>query len=373
MKYITIVPCLVAVFASVVSCDRKPAFGDGPVALDVASTINSSPVNEADINSFFDVVGWTAIHTDDSTLMAGPQVFGYDSGTIYIWDTETVWGIRESDGAAVFRFNKKGNGHGEYSSLSDVVFDGKNKRIYATDGMKNKVLAYTVEGKYLPEYSRDSLAGMSILPDGNLVGINPQGSGGLYHDVYDSDWMKLRDGTVRYFDKESFFYMMYLPIEATGGECYFKPFRSDTLYRVTSESDIPAVVFDYGKYAIQDDFFTNPANMSKVFSAIFMYGNPCLAGDIVFYSFEYEGMHYSQVWDLRTASLLYGGKDKDHVKSQPVFQVSGQSVSAWPFCISGRDVLCVLTYQEAVKLVPDLKEDDNPVLLHLRYTGPGVM
>lgn len=83
-----------------VSCGRRPGSGEGPLVLDIASAVGAGEVCEPVCGDMFEVVGWTTIGTEDSTLLAYPQIFGYKDGDIYLYDgmSETFFRVRERDG-----------------------------------------------------------------------------------------------------------------------------------------------------------------------------------------------------------------------------------------------------------------------------------
>lgn len=306
-----------AVLFVLASCGRKDIAGD-IAFLDIESAINSRQFCDIDPDTLFEVVGLTAIQTSDTAFVVGPSIFGYKDGVIYCSDRyEHIWAIRESDGAILAHHNKIGNGPGEYLSLGNAVLDSERDMILVSDIKKNKILAYTIDGKFLPGHSKDSLGGVAVLPDGT---------------------------------------------------CYFLPFRNDTLYRVTTDADVPVAVFHTGRYATSDESYANiPKNDSP---SIFSIQN-FVIGKYAFCSFRLSngGDVYEQVWDLSTSELVSNRYSKDS-RSFFDINVSGKPVQFdWWHTVNG-EIFCLLGYSEAVRFFPDMKEDDNPVILHLRYTGP---
>ena len=366
-----------AVLFVLASCGRKDIAGD-IAFLNIESAINSRQFCDIDPDTLFEVVGLTAIQTSDTAFVVGPSIFGYKDGVIYCSDRyEHIWAIRESDGAILAHHNKIGNGPGEYLSLGNAVLDSERDMILVSDIKKNKILAYTLDGKFLPGHSKDSLGGVAVLPDGNMAGItqldfspssNIVSARDSWYDIYDKDWNMLREGSVMKNKKKSRMIPYCFPRTSPDGTCYFLPFRNDTLYRVTTDADVPVAVFHTGRYATSDESYANiPKNDSP---SIFSIQN-FVIGKYAFCSFRLSngGDVYEQVWDLSTSELVSNRYSKDS-RSFFDINVSGKPVQFdWWHTVNG-EIFCLLGYSEAVRFFHDMKEDDNPVILHLRYTGP---
>lgn len=361
-----------------VSCGRRPGSGEGPLVLDIASAAGAGEVCKPVCGDMFEVVGWTTIGTEDSTLLAYPQIFGYKDGDIYLYDgmSETFFRVRERDGKILSRFCRKGRGPGEYVSLGTACLDGARDMILVSDVSMKRILAYTPEGKYLPEYSRDSLIGAAVLADGNILALNPVDPARLYagteqsgacYDIYDAEWNPIRRGTVMQNTKRSFMIGYPEPVMSLGGECYYSPYRSDTLYRVTADADIPALVFDKGRYAISDEAYMNPEMMVSGGPGISDVSTEII-GPYAFCDFyiTLDGLYCSQVWDMRDGKLVYAASSGD---SRPGFRLKsdGVGLSVSPSFVVDGEIFSILDYDDALRLVPDLDADANPVLLHLRY------
>ena len=248
--------------------------------------------------------------------------------------------------------------------------------ILVSDVSMKRILAYTPEGKYLPEYSRDSLIGAAVLADGNILALNPVDPARLYagteqsgacYDIYDAEWNPIRRGTVMQNTKRSFMIGYPEPVMSLGGECYYSPYRSDTLYRVTADADIPALVFDKGRYAISDEAYMNPEMMVSGGPGISDVSTEII-GPYAFCDFyiTLDGLYCSQVWDMRDGKLVYAASSGD---SRPGFRLKsdGVGLSVSPSFVVDGEIFSILDYDDALRLVPDLDADANPVLLHLRY------
>lgn len=363
-----------------VSCGRRPGSGEGPLVLDIASAVGAGEVCEPVCGDMFEVVGWTTIGTEDSTLLAYPQIFGYKDGDIYLYDgmSETFFRVRERDGKILSRFCRKGRGPGEYVSLGTACLDGARDMILASDVSMNRILAYTPEGRYLPEYSRDSLIGAAVLADGNILALNPMdldllyagtGQAGTCYDIYDAEWNLIRRGTVMQNAKRSFMIGYPDPVRSIDGECYYLPFRSDTLYRVTADADIPMLVFDKGRYTMSDEAYMNTETMVSTGPWISDANmDTQIIGPYAFVSFYVtSGLYCIQVWDMRDGKLVYAASSEDSRRPGFRLKSDGVELSVSPSFVVDGEIFSILDYGDAVKLVPDLDADANPVILHLRY------
>lgn len=368
--------CILIVSAAV-SCGNNDKTVSGPVVLDIGSTVGASRENFADAVKLFEVAGCTAVQTDSDNLLGYPYIFGYKDGILYLNDNKgSVWQVRESDGVVLSRFLKKGNGPGEFISVGNVSFDRFHDRILISDPIKNKILAYSADGKWLPEYSKDSLCGVSVLADGSIAGLEPVGASPLSnetgvtqacYDIYDSDWNMLRKGSVMANTKKTRIVPYVVPTYSTEGGCYYMPFRNDTLFRITHEADIPFIVFDKGRYAPADEWYEN---LSATGSPVITTMKAMVIGEYVFCEFflAVDRTIYRQIWRLSGPELVfnsYSDKSPDALK----LDVGGETISFWPEAIVGGMIFFVPDYRDAVKLVPELEEDDNPVIVRVRYKG----
>lgn len=269
------------------------------------------------------------MQTDSDNLLGYPYIFGYKNGILYLnGNNGSVWQVRESDGVVLSRFLKKGNGSGEFISVGNMSFDHFHDRILISDPIKNKILAYSADSKWFPEYSKDSLCGVSVLADGSIVGLEPVGARSLSnetgvtqacYDIYDSDWNMLRKGSVMANTKKTRIVPYVFPTYSTEGGCYYMPFRNDTLFRITHEADIPFIVFDKGRYAPADEWYEN---LSATGSPVITTMKAMAIGKYVFCEFFLAA---------------------DRTKYRQIWRLSG----------------------------PELEEDDNPVIVCVRYKGTG--
>ena len=356
--------CLAAV--SIFSCGRKPADG-GPVVFDVESAADAGKFSGIDTDRLFDVAGWTAIQTADSVVMGNIGIHGYDDGILYGADQYGIWVIRESDGAVLRHIDKTGNGPGEYVSFAALSVDNSRDLLLVYDMFKSEVLAYSFDGTFRPEASKDSTGAIYPMGDGRLMATLPGFTDDEYcFRIYDTSWNLVRESTVRANRKESAYFSGTPPLFTGRGECIYRPFRNDTLYCVKRNEDVPSFVFDNGKYTAPDEFYTHSISGSA--DSYITGSSDRIIGDMIFHSFRLEDKAYHQIWDTGTGKLLYQEVSApDNPSSGLPFTVRGAQICFWPAYVFGNDVFIVLGYRDALRLVPGLQEDDNPVVLHLRY------
>ena len=69
---------------------------------------------------------------------------------------------------------------------------------------------------------------------------------------------------------------------------------------------------------------------------------------------------------MRDGKLVYAASSGD---SRPGFRLKsdGVGLSVSPSFVVDGEIFSILDYDDALRLVPDLDADANPVLLHLRY------
>ena len=84
----------------------------------------------------------------EQVLLADDRIFVLDvqgGGTIHVFD---------SFGKFRFAINRKGQGPGEYTSLSCIAIDTKNKHIYAAAQFNQKIIRFDFDGSFIDEHTK---------------------------------------------------------------------------------------------------------------------------------------------------------------------------------------------------------------------------
>ncbi len=148
-KIILISLCLFLVFA----CNNKDG-KNNTGKIPVVDVTKSYPKKEFKLQEIADVK-YIPLATNDSVLLEEYSKFAYASNDTIIAFNHYQGDIFIFDGQGKFlsKFNKKGQGAGEYSKISNVIFDHKQKELFVTS--KKVVLVYGTNGNLKRSFKFD--------------------------------------------------------------------------------------------------------------------------------------------------------------------------------------------------------------------------
>lgn len=308
-----------------------------------------------------DVADVEPIIIDDSITVGTLRIAGVDENNMVIYDRERIM-IFDRNGYLQSIVAKKGNGPQEYVNILSVYADMDSRQLYVTDTQKRNVLRYTFEGEYIDVFHDESCGHVGGFPGGNLIMCySPYSDSRFCFGIFDKKWNLLRESTLRKTEIDS----RMLAFDGTGlfnGECFFKKCFEDTLYSVTNNVDRPVLIIDKGKYKAPDEYYKTYRPQGK-----YILGEAfSMADEYLFLEFGFDGKMYRDVWNSEDCTLLFRSEisSEDDHPGFPV-NVEGETVYCWPDYVNGDNLYCVLIYEEAKKIFPDLSEDSNPVIIHL--------
>lgn len=347
--------CAASVPLILFSCDGATGNSDRvPLGKSIAGKagVGKSFVLPADAEPFI---------IDDSVAVGLLKIAGAENDCLVAYDKDRVM-IFDSNGDLQSVIEKKGNGPQEYVQIFSVYADMARRQLYVTDVHKRNILRYTFNGEYVDVFHSDSCGNVMGTPGGDLIMCYaPYSETPFCFGIYDRDWNLLRESSLRKPVTESRI-MNFEAAEAFNGECYFKKAHEDTLYSVTETVDRPVLIIDKGRYRAPDEYYKTDRPQGK-----FITGEKLsMAGWYLFLEFYLDGKMYRDVWNSQNCTLLFrseisGGND---LPGFPV-NVEGETVYCWPDYVAGENLYCVLLYNEAKKIFPDLPEDSNPIVLRL--------
>ena len=128
----------------------------------------------------------------------------------------------------------------------------------------------------------------------------------------------------------------------------FSP-SSDTMYHITHQATTPYMVLDKGQYSI------SPYRM--------------WTANYLFMSYNHNDKAYYDIWDTKNDQLIcrgiYDSYKKEGNKDFP-FLIDGVQIDVKISYASEDYLYCILQASEAMKFMPSISYDDNPVILELK-------
>ncbi len=364
MKNRVILNVLIALmFAVGVSCSggETSDFAVIPLGRSIGQT-TPTPVG-ADMVESYRVI---PLETSDSVLLSGRPLFSDVSDSrIVLTDVGTVWFFDPADGSLISKFNRRGNGPGEYNMLMNATMDPSGEKVYVYDRNRANVNVYSTEGRSLAQFSNDSIDSFTIDRQGRFVASYR--SFDKYRSlvgIYDSDWTPLAthlynpplDG------RKVDLWPMYA-INIFNGEPHIE--RADTLYRISVESATPVLVVDKGGLAPSEELTLSVGRDDEKENRI-MNNYGYLAGDYYFVSYYYRRARYQEMWNVATGELVYRNEQTGpEIPEGIAFELDGKIVHAWPRFAKDNKVYCFLLFDQARVLLPEYDDDDNPLILEI--------
>ena len=344
----------------------------------------SYPEKQLTVQDFMDVE-YVALETNDEFITRGllADISDHyivmqnrvDEGDIFFFDRQT--------GRALWKFNRKGKGPGEYSSMMAVLLDEKRGELFVNDNGSRKIHVYDIHGEHKRSFSYPEKAQfiyMYNFDDDNLIFYNIDGlfsngekrEGRTFQIVLSKDDGSVTDNIFIPFD------LIRSPVIIHDGNPLvlilhvIDPYRdgvlisdtsSDTIYHYTQQRELKPYMAKSPDHA--DDFFLTTGVMTRDYS--FM---------------EVNKREYNQGQGFPQTTLLYDRKEQALYTPEVINAdwPDGNKVSMFAN-VFNRDVTVVETLDAAdlvealdegklqgslLEIATRLTEDDNPVLMIMK-------
>lgn len=154
MKYLIVIVCILA------GCSTKPTSSSttettndsvkdvriDPIVIDMTKTPKKVLILEDIAN-----IEYIPLETNDSTLVNRPRpnvvsdhyiIYQNDNGQIHVFNRK---------GKSLYSFNRSGGGPEEYFKIYDIVLDEKKEELFVEDIHKEKIFVYSIDGKFKRE------------------------------------------------------------------------------------------------------------------------------------------------------------------------------------------------------------------------------
>jgi len=308
----------IALFLSVVlsSCriDNKK------VGLDIFETIDVS-LKEDDfcLSSVFTSCDIVSLESNNDLLITNPnEILFNDKYFVTYSKTDVVVFTRKGDFYS--RINSIGKGPGEYEYIIDLYVDFKKEEITFIDFYNQKILEYTLDGRFIQEiYLGFYVDAFSKIDDAKWVLYCTQACDktNYYLNIFDkkkekivSKWFPMRLNDLKYlnfWNNTSFF--------TSENNINFVINPYDTVYEIQGDDVDVRYVFNYGDHNIPHSFYKNSKIQDVIeFSQLAMRNKYAYnwdefydTKDLLFFTFKYEGKYHRAIYNKtkKTTTVIY--------------------------------------------------------------------
>jgi hypothetical protein len=341
---------------------KKPPY----IVIDLEGSIGET-TETAMLNDFFDITRITLLETSKDFLLSHIIFADTNVDELVINDRNAVYLVDKNSGRMLSKIGRIGNGPGEYTVISDVNIDNDGNVVIFDSGKKTR-LSYTREGAFLTSLQKDSIGLVRQLDNGAyIVNYTPNVKSAYSIGIYDSDWNLLRQGVSN--DTVTEYRMLYYDaLNKYNGEYFFRQSPlGDTIYRLTPEMYEPYIIINKGHYKTPANIYSDLNILNRESSKYITQDFGRLADKYFFIRYYYDNKCYNDIWDITESKLLYRGiiGSDGGIYGIPLM-INGQKIDVWPDFVNNDYIYIKIDAGNAVKFMPNISEDDNPVIVELK-------
>lgn len=345
-----------AVFIIVTGCSESKT---NKRVVDLSSSLSADTTSDYDYDALFRLEGYAPIESSDSTMLRRCGFLFLRDGCAGVYDSDRLMILDEKTGNVSRLIGRVGRGPGEYQCIDNVSF--ADSTIVIRDLIVEKTIYYSLDGTLIKE----SDCYQYPLEGGKYLIVHPYSSD-VDISVFNKDSSLLRTAVLgkkgvqtRIQQSQS---LMKFNVDY-----YFKSQFSDSVFRVTAAKDSLALVFDEGDYRMSDNSFADLSIMNEEASKKITEKSFKICGDLLFVEFFYKNIMNREVWTLHDKKMIFKSiiKGEDDIYGLPI-KIDGNTIWFWPDSVDGDNLYASLFYAQGKLLCPELTEDDNPVMVHLK-------
>lgn len=358
---------IIIVLIGVVACHQQES---SYILIDIGNAVNDKGSDKMMLNDIGQIVRLIPTETNDTTLLAHMSIAGVTKQHVVVYDKYVVYFINKDNGKVSYRLNKQGRGAEEYGMIFSVTVNEADSIIYLFDPVMRNLNIYTFDGQFVNAIKNDSIGGHVKLNDGNFaVCFSPYSKTEHRLGIYDQSWNLLRESINRSIDQKFAMYFFDI-INKFNGEFYYKAAFIDTIYHISSKEENPYIVISQGKYKIPTEVIASLEKINKEGHNYIQQEYGVLASKYFFLTYNYNRMLYHDIWDIENSSLIYRSKygREGGWEGIPV-SIGGVQINVWPSYVDGDNIYCVIQGEDAIKLIPSLPLDANPIILEFKMKG----
>ncbi len=232
-------------------------------------------VSDAKVNvsEVFSSVDFIKLETAKEGLLSWPAEIQIVDDYLIIFDGTRKIYVYTKDGKFVRQIGRFGRGPGEYVQLADVIVDKQNHLIEIYEDFTRRILVYDFNGKFLR--TNTGFVASSIGKDnkGNYLYFSE------YYGLHGKDVKEPLDTEVLLADAKgntlSTFKNDFIPwgkfqaaanascIKEFGGELFFNPQRSCTIYKLADLSLKPCYQVDFGDKSVPKKYLSEGPELTQ--------------------------------------------------------------------------------------------------------------
>lgn len=311
-------------------------------------------------------VSFIPIKTTELLLPDHMRFAGISENYLYLYNKDVIISIDMSSGDIIRQIDRKGNGPEEYISILSASVDNKDKLIVIYDPGKDRISKYDYYGNFICTLELEEKGAVGVLPDGNyIVCYRPYSSKQHLYGIYDKYGKLIRESNGGRLDTETRI-LTFNMSQNFNNSCFIRQAYQDTIVCIDTSNEFPMLYMDLGKYRMPDKYRQNLKLMEDNIDRYIDISDLNIVNDYLFLSYFYNNKLYRDVWNITKPELLSRSiiKDQESRFGFPL-QIKGNVLYCWCDFTNGNSLFCILPYWESVKVFPDLKEEDNPIIIKI--------
>ena len=360
---------------------------DGNIRIDVSKKYDEKKISIQNISN----ISYISLETNDDFLWRG-NVKGITESYILGGDNKTGDILLfDRNGKSVKKINHKGNGAQEYTSFITIVPDEDNAEIFVNDNFKKKIFVYDFDGTYKRVLNYPS-GGMFYriydFDDKYLIGYDKRNNeilnkfvifskqnGSVKKEITLSQKVKISE-RFRYKSKNGGMVVVateIYPLMKSGNDFVLSDISCDTIYKMNKN-------MEYAPYIVRDPSICNMEKSAFLF--YILETDQYLFANTVTKEFDMDKQE-----GYPSVSLMYDKKIKqiyevhfynsDYINMKEL-EIGREAISFFSVldnvCVVRLDPISLIDdYEngnlkgELKKIASTLKEDDNDVLMVIRF------
>lgn len=360
--------CIISIilFLNLISCnetndkDRKSSYKYNIQSLKVYENIDKKN-HSYSLDEIANDRHLVTFETTDNSLISDIKVEFLTSQYICMSDRHMLIFFSHS-GKYQFKLNAKGDGPGEYNSISDVFYDSNNSILFIHDMHGKKILKYDNNGQFINDLDINDIGAITNLDkDHYAVSFSPFANKNMIMGIYNKSFEVENEFILSDFNNEKHtdkgFIMINNFIQSNRELC-IKPLFSDTVYQIYPNKVEPFFVVDKQNLNPPIEVLSDLSqkkNRKKYISN--EYG--IIINDLYFMTFYYNNKLYQDIWNIKKGELLYrnivsSAKDKYGV---PV-NIDNMLIHAWPVFVNDELVYCKINESDQQLLKTNAEDND---------------
>lgn len=301
------------------------------------------------------------LETTDNSLLSSIRVVFVAPQYICMSDRHKLF-FFDHAGKYQFTLDAKGDGPGEYNSISDAFYDSNESVIFIHDMHKKKLMKYDMRGQFVNDKDINDIGAITNLDkDHYAVSYSPFANKDQLIGVFDKSFEVEREFIASDFNNEKYTkkgFILINPFTHSNRGLCIKPLFSDTVYQLTPKSAEPYFIVDKQNLNPPVEVLSDLSQRKNHREYISNdYG--IIINELYFMTFHYNNKLYQDIWDIELGELLYRNiastaKDKYGV---PV-NIDNKLIHVWPVFVNDELVYCKIDERDQQLLKANAEDND---------------